>query len=379
MSRELGQKGNNKDRVSKTLGTKILDLEAHLYLLRKHMDGLRESRSHIKSIAGELRLLLCRSSGAEGLLYRLVEELSVNDSVNLHVPGELDPDHPLTKGLQFMLVPIWRGGQGPKPKEIPAHDYSFLKIIRYAQALVASGKPMTHEYLIKAIAQQMGSAHEDEGLEPALAQLNEIFINGVEPFFDVLILDAKLTLEVGERVLLEAKKRGLPWRSFHGNDYGNVTIGFRISIKQLPSNRVLLCRFHAYSSSVTIKCFVTAAGVEFLLEKNHTTIAEIPVPYPDDFQFGNHMVFALSYCSRKNQARTITAQGVSNPFHCQLGWVHVADLDYFIEQNDEGIEGVLFGDGRLLDPAYIAGLQAQSPYGNLEERGESEGESPFPT
>jgi len=365
----MERRGSN-ERVPKTLQQKVLDLDAHLYLLRKHLEGLRNSpAAHIKAIAAELRVLLCRSSGGEGLLYRLVEELAVNDSINLHVPGELIPDHPLCQGLQFLCIPLSRGGQGPE--QIPAYDYSFLKIIRDSQALVATGKPLTHEYLIKAVAQQMGSAHEDEGVEPALAQLLETFINGDPAFYHVLIMDAKLTLEVGERVLLKAKIRGLQWRSSHGHDYGNVTIGIRISIKQRPASPVQLCRFHAYGP-IKIKCFLTGAGVEFFLEKNRSIIAEIPVPYPDDVQFGKAMVFALSYCSQRSGAYTITAQDASKAFHCNLGWLHAIDLDYFCEEADEVIEGVLFGDRRLLTSDDIALLQAQSPYEDLKDGGEAD-------
>lgn len=375
----MGQKGNKKDRVSKTLEQKVLDLDAHLYLLRIHLYSLRESASHLKAIATELRTLLCRSSGTEGLLYRLIHELSVDDSINLHVPGDLIQDHPLVQGLQFAIVPIKRGGQGPV--EIQPEDHSFRGVIRYAQALVAVGKPLTHEYLIKAVAQQMGSAHEDEGIEPALAQLSGIFVDGVEPFVEILCMDAELTLEVGERVLEAAERRGILKRPHHSHDYGNVTIAFRIQINEHLTNPVQLYRFHAYGPSATITCTVTTFGVEFFLTKLGSRIAEMFVPYPDHFQFGDDMVFALSYCSRTGQARTMTANSASDPVSCQLGWVHAADLEIAVEQDHQGLEQrFLLTFGRLLSTADVAELMALPPsgYGLWKPSEELEAEGPFP-
>jgi len=47
----------------------------------------------------------------------------------------------------------------------------------------------------------MGSAHEDDEIEPALANLGQIFVNGIEPYVEVLAKDSDFVLEVGERVL----------------------------------------------------------------------------------------------------------------------------------------------------------------------------------
>ena len=100
-------------RIPKTLEDKIGDLDSHLFLLREHRQGLSESRSHLKGMAAELRTLICYSSGTEGLLWRLVDELNVDDRLFLHIPGRLRRDHPLAQGLQFYIVPIQREGNGP--------------------------------------------------------------------------------------------------------------------------------------------------------------------------------------------------------------------------------------------------------------------------
>lgn len=378
----MGQRNSKKNqgRVRKSLPQKVLDLDSHLYLLRSHLSNLTESASHLKAIAAELRTLLCRSSGTDGLLYRLIEELGVDDRVNLHIAGDLDQDNPITQSLQFAFVPVRREGQGPA--EIPPYDHSFRAVIRDAQALVAAGKPLTHEYLIKAVAQQMGSAHEDEGLEPALAQLSGIFINGVEPFIEVLAMDAELTLEVGERVLEAAEKRGILQRQSHSQDYGNLTIAFRIQIKKQLFNETQLYRFHAYGPSATITCTIAASGVSFLLAKHRSKVTDLFVPYPHGFQPGDDVVFALSYCSRTSQARTMTAQGECELVSCQLGWVHAEDFEIAVEDdlNELLEQRFLLTFKRLLPTRDVAELLALPPsgYGLWKPREELEALGPFP-
>ena len=377
----MGKKDNKKDRVKKSLAQMVLDLDAHLYLLRLHFKGLSESASHLKAIAAELRTLLCFSSGTEGLLYRLIHELGVDDSVNLHVPGDIIQNHPLVQGLQFLIIPIKRGGQGPA--EITPYNHSFRSVIRDAQALVAVGKPLTHDYLIKAVSQQMGSAHEDEGIEPALAQLQEIFINGMEPFVEILAMDAELALEVGERVLEAAESRNiLKCRPTHSHDYGNLTIAFRIQINEQITNPFQLYRFHAYGPSATITCNASALGMEFVLAKKEATILKMFMHYPDDFQLADDVVFAMSYCSRTGQARTMTAQGAGDPIPCQLGWIHASDLEIEVEEDYKELlkQRFLLTYERLLATSDIAGLQALPPsgYGLWKPVEELEANGPFP-
>lgn len=186
-------------RVPKTLEQKLLDLDAQLFLLRGHLHKIGESHSHLKAISAGLRTLVCFSSRTEGLLWRLTDELGVDDRIFLHVPGKLKQDHPLARGLQFSIIPIQRGGRGDP--HLTPYYYSLKEVIKDSEALVAAGKPLTHEQLIKKVAEQMGMSHEADGLEPAIVNLKSIFIGGVEPIVLVLATDAELTLEIGERVL----------------------------------------------------------------------------------------------------------------------------------------------------------------------------------
>ena len=58
--------------------------------------------------------------------------------------------------------------------------------IKKRDAVFILGEGVTHERLIKAIAEQMGLAHEDNTITPVLAALNAILIANVQTFFYIL-------------------------------------------------------------------------------------------------------------------------------------------------------------------------------------------------
>ena len=69
------------------------------------------------------------------------------------------------------------------------------------------GEGHTHEMLIRATAEQMGSAHEGDGVERHLLTLSGTVVSNQTPLNSVLMSGADLVLEVGERVLDEAHGR----------------------------------------------------------------------------------------------------------------------------------------------------------------------------
>lgn len=189
------------NRINKTLKRKLRDLDDHLYFLKESLLKLSNGDgAYLKTLAVELRVLVCKASGTEGLLWRVIDELHSHDAVHVHLAGNLDHDHPLAKGLQFWFVPIFRAGQGD-PSLSPAH-YSLKWIIKECEALGVSGDGYTHEKLIRSVAEQIGSAHEDEGVEPHLIELNATVISDQAALNSVLMTEADLVLEVGESVLI---------------------------------------------------------------------------------------------------------------------------------------------------------------------------------
>jgi hypothetical protein len=197
-------------KMPKTLEQKLSDLDDHLFLLDHHLDQLANDRAHIKSIASELRLLLCpcgrpnSNSYREGFLWRLVDELNVSDILHLQLAGNLDVHHPRTQGLLFIIPPIERAGFG-HPQLLAGH-YSFKELVKELHAVFVSHKCLTHEQLIKVVANQIGSAHEDDEIDCELYDLGQIFMNGAEPYIPILVKDADFTLEIGERVFKKSEK-----------------------------------------------------------------------------------------------------------------------------------------------------------------------------
>jgi hypothetical protein len=149
-------------RIPRTLFEKIEALDDQLFLLREAWHNLAKDNARLKSLAATLRVLICESSNTEGLLWRLARELSVDDTICAHIPGRVDVDHPLSKGLQLMHVPLFRSGKGDA--RLPAIEASFRWLIKEHWAVYANGEHITHERLIGLVANQIGSSHEDDGV-----------------------------------------------------------------------------------------------------------------------------------------------------------------------------------------------------------------------
>jgi hypothetical protein len=195
---------NGKQRQKKTLDRRLRDLEDHLHLLEKALAGLvGGDDADLKSLAAELRVLVC-DARPEGLLWRILEELRFDDRVHVHLVGDLDRDNPLTQGLQFVYCPVMNAGEGPP--QVPAGHYSLKGIIKKSEAIVISGTAYTHENLIRAVAEQMGTAHEDEGVHPYLVELSGTVMGDQPALHRILIADARLVLEIGGKAIARAVK-----------------------------------------------------------------------------------------------------------------------------------------------------------------------------
>jgi hypothetical protein len=128
----------------------------------------------------------------------------MEDDVNVHLPGKLNREHPLTNGIHIAFYPIAYAGQGDP--RIPAERWTLKEIIKECEALVVSGKSYTHESLIGSVAAQMGSAHEDDGVEPHLIELTRTILANHSMLIRVLGSDADLVLQLGERTLARLER-----------------------------------------------------------------------------------------------------------------------------------------------------------------------------
>jgi hypothetical protein len=194
---------STRSRIPKTIEQKLSDLDDHLHLLAESRHRLATGEEvYLKSLTAELRVLACKSSGTAGLLWRVAGELNVEDAIFVHLAGTVNQQHPLSRGLTFFFVPLIPGGENIT--SLPAAYYSLSRVLAEQEAVFVSGRGYTHEQLIKAVAQQMGSAHEDDGVEPYLIELTEIIMGAYSSLVKVVLIDAAYVLEVGTRVLERA-------------------------------------------------------------------------------------------------------------------------------------------------------------------------------
>lgn len=168
-------------RIERPLLEKLEALNDHLFLLRDAWHNLWRDDARLKSLASELRLLICKSSGTEGLLWRLTREMKVDEFVCVHIPGEVDPDHPLSNGLQLAHMPLYRGGKSDP--RVPVRQLSFRLLVKKCPAIFAEGEHITHENMISLIANQIGSSHETDKVSHDLHFLRNIsFFENRPPF-----------------------------------------------------------------------------------------------------------------------------------------------------------------------------------------------------
>jgi hypothetical protein len=143
----------SRDRMPRPLSELLNALDDHQYLMREALHGLRNDRAHIKTLSAELRTLICMSSGTEGLLWRVADELKVSDAIELEGAGAANRDHPQAHGLVIWKVPLWRPGEGPPG--LPKDLYRLRDVIKGSEAIYVAQIPdrvFTHELLIGAIA-----------------------------------------------------------------------------------------------------------------------------------------------------------------------------------------------------------------------------------
>jgi hypothetical protein len=311
----------------KSLLEKIEALDDHQFLLRENLHSLQNDLAHAKAISAELRVLACYSSGTEGLLWRLASELGVPDFLELQVAAAYNRNHQLNYALHFATVPCFRPGTGPP--EIPVSVVSLKDLIKRYEAIflqTLTDRMITHEYIIKAVAQQLGLAHEDDHLEPSLFALSKIFINGVHPYIPVLAMDSELVLQISERVLDHASAMLGYRRKSRSESLGNSTLVLRLGIKAELIGTVKICVFKSYVSEAEITLSASPMSFVFDVEKRGKPACQIRIPCPSNWKLREDVVIAFSYASSAQRARAIVSSGGDVQQTCNIGWFDIREI-----------------------------------------------------
>lgn len=339
MAKSKGRKSRNR-RIPKTLKEKVRDFDHCQFLLRTLFHKLPEDPAHLKPLAAELRVLLCLSSGTEGLLWRLCDELGVDDHLTLVAPVDVNREALLNSGLQFWLFPFARPtdlpSQSPPARHslrtvIKEHEAVFLASL-YSPPPLGKAVPivppdrLTHEKLIMAVAEQMGFAHEADGLATELVKLRSYAINGIPSYVRRLHQYADLALQIGERVLDRAE-RSIGYERLARGGCGNVSFTVRFRPNEGIIVPVPLSSMESKISESEISVLVRRQSIVIETRKHGVTGPTMEVGHRANPETRDDVLVAFMYSSQKRQARVIAMPGESQPpTDFDLGWLDAREM-----------------------------------------------------
>jgi hypothetical protein len=372
LSRNLQQQ--KPPRVNRPIAEKLEAFDDHLFLLRDALHNLRRDDARLKVLASELRLLICKSSGTEGLLWRLTREMNVDDRVHVHVPGTVDLKNPLAKGLQFLFMPLLRAGKGHP--SMPVGHLNFRGLVKQSPAIFADGQHITHEKIISLVANQIGSSHEADTVNPQLHFLRNVFINNRPPFFDILARDAEFTLEIGERVITKAETTFSFKRKSRAHEgYGDLSITIRLRLKHFVKEPIHVATFESAVSNINVQIIITATEVRYQVTKSGASVGAVEAPVPTGWTPDTSAVFCMSYSSTHQRARAIV-NGVAMPeVRLSLGFVDIREMVLMPTPDSPVLSKELIaGHERLLRPDEIRTLAEGTPpyFGGILKPGDAE-------
>lgn len=288
-------------QIPKTDAQKVSALEDHLFLLHRTVnDLLLGDSAHIRLLASQLRNLVSTSSTLRGVLWRRADDLNVTDTVLIRFAGnEVDRTQPVATGLQFVVNHLWPDGHGPA--ELQPAPVSLRHILLHHEPLFVSGEGVTHNALIKHVAEETGVSHDNEGVSRIMAKVNGSQIGDAPYYFDILYRDALFTLEVGERVLQAAAAAGGYVRRRAGFESASV------AFKRFPDR--LSHRLEVPSLTAD-----APTGTVFMVldRSSFASASERPVRFPP-IQSGNKTFSVV--LNRRNRLE-IRAAGLAIPFFC---------------------------------------------------------------
>lgn len=298
-------------RVPRTDADQLLALDDHVELLRAALVGLRiTDRAYLKVIAAELRVLICRSSGSEGLLTRLIQRWNVNDAVEAFCSSAIGLPRIMSPLGPTLSINVFTPGAGRRVS---------LNTLLAAEACWFEGTAFTFEQLIKLIAEQVGTAHEDKAIHPVIASLFDQIprdSTNVCQLFDFL---SEMTLQIAERVFAAAAEISGFRRSARPGK-GDLSLLLAVMPAYAPQAPPLLFEFVSHAADATIeyrvscenwKCNVRARDVITALGRG-TLSSEITDP----------IGIYVQYSSNRRTARVGTTDGPAPPpFPVDLGWL----------------------------------------------------------
>ncbi len=200
---------SREKRIPKTPEQRLRECETHMYFLWDARRLYDQEPERYKQIAAELRVLVGDHKPKRRLLLAMMEEYGF--SYDVQPPGppfdkqpiplvgwRNDPIHQaLTQEVQAVL------GDEEKMADVLEKQAALRRPIPFPEyvekGLAVYIRPYDYSYrdLVLAIAQQVGSSHEDHAMDEQLIQMQNIILGNEESHIAVLIQFTDLVIKVG--------------------------------------------------------------------------------------------------------------------------------------------------------------------------------------
>jgi hypothetical protein len=199
-----------KPRIPKSLEQRLRDCETHLYFLWDARRLYMAQEDRFKQIAAELRILVCETRTNHPLLLNLMDELSFSFDIQPQdapldkqpiamVGWRDDPLHQqLTAEVQAAMGDAQKLSQLLEKQASLRRPVAFREYVEKALAVFIAPYDYSFRELILAVAQQVGSSHEDLAVEEPLIRMQHVCLAGHQGHVAPLIPFADLVLEIGE-------------------------------------------------------------------------------------------------------------------------------------------------------------------------------------
>lgn len=205
-----------KRRLQKTAAQRLNDCETHVFFLWDALRLYRDQRDRYKQAAAELRVLVCETHHNKPLLLDLMDKYGFKH--------EVQPPHRRSGGPPLKPQPVPMVGWREDPEQNAISDeladamhsqdqtkmqdinrklenlacpIPFREWVNKGLAVYIFPYDYSHRELTLAIAQQMGSSHEDESLEEPIVRLQHVVLAGETSEVATLIDFAHYVLSVG--------------------------------------------------------------------------------------------------------------------------------------------------------------------------------------
>lgn len=286
----------DKKRIPRSIEDQLSSLDDHLFILRSHLknadiddDGsIVRSSAHVKVLASTLRTLVADNPG---LLFSLARELGVDDTMGIHLVGKFNPDLPLVRDMTFGYFALKRKGECD-PKR-PVQKQRLAKVLQSSDAFWVDGSSFTYHAVIREVAQQVGTSHEDREITLKLAKIRSVLLNGEPSYVQVIEGVADLVLELGEQVLREAERKGNYQRRKHSGNFGDATFLLTASGKLGHIfGRHYAGSFRSAISRASVNLYVTNTSLVFGFERDGTDVAMGATPFPEPWRTGDVIGFS---------------------------------------------------------------------------------------